>query len=125
MKKENHCPVRIPFLFLCLLFFPLSNAANAEVKIFKLKNDTAFSISGEVTARNSHESWFQAAVPQADNDYDYFFTRSRLGLALRNPHVGIFVQAQGVHMANLPENSIAPAPQGSTANSAPARFTPR
>jgi hypothetical protein len=88
------------------------HTARGEVKVFQLSKEASFSISGEVTARNSYESWFQSDPPKADNDYDYFFTRTRLGISLSHPYIGLSLQAQDVHMWNLPENSLAPAPQG-------------
>jgi hypothetical protein len=74
--------------------------------------DAGVFLSGELSARDTAESWFQSEPARADNDYNYVFTRSRLALALRHTYFGAYVQAQGVHMWNLPENSIAPPPQG-------------
>jgi len=98
------------WMLLGLLIIP--GSARAEITLFTLDKDTKVLLSGEVTARNTFENWFDPSATTADNSYDYFFTRSRLSLALRNPYIGAFVQAQDVHMWNLPEKSIAPAPQG-------------
>ncbi len=90
----------------------VSEGAIAEVKLFELGKDTIISASGEIAARNTYESWFQSTPGRGDHSYDYFFTRTRLAIALRNPYIGAYVQGQDVHMRNLPENSIAPSPQG-------------
>lgn len=97
---------------MAILIAAVSRPALAEVEIFKVGKETSVSISGELTARHSYEDWFQAATPRAESDYNYFFTRTRLGLGLRNPYIGAFVQAQDVHMWNVPEHSQAPNPQG-------------
>lgn len=102
----------IYMLGMALSLLSTTGTANAEIKLFTLGKDTGISASGEITARNTYENWFEPALETVDSNYDYFFTRSRLAIALRNPYIGAFVQAQHVYMWNLPENSIAPAPQG-------------
>ena len=112
--KQNHGPVpkSMYVLLVGMVILCSSGAAKAEVELFKLGKDAKVSVAGEILARDSGESWFQSEPPQADNSYNYFFTRSRLSLALRHPYVGAFVQAQDVHMWGIPEKSIAPAPLG-------------
>jgi hypothetical protein len=99
-------------LWMALSLLSTSDTASAEIKVFKLDKDTGIYASGEITARNTYENWFGPALQSVDNNYDYFFTRSRLSIAIRNPYIGAFVQAQAVHMWNLPDKSIAPSPQG-------------
>jgi|WetSurSiteA1Bulk_404760.scaffolds.fasta_scaffold09231_1 hypothetical protein len=112
--KQNRClyVAGIYLLFMVLSFLSISNTAMAEIKLFTLDKNTSISASGEITARNTYENWFEPALPNLEHSYDYFFTRSRLAIALRNPYIGAYVQAQHVYMWNLPENSIAPSPQG-------------
>lgn len=111
-QRPNYCLTRIYMLLLALSLLSIPGTANAEIKLFTLDKDTSISLSGEITARNTYENWFEPALKSVNTSYDYFFTRSRLALALRNPYIGAFVQAQHVYMWNLPENSIAPPPQG-------------
>lgn len=113
MKRDHGLFPKAAHAFLIsMLILSVSEAAKAEVDLFKLGKETRVSVAGEITARDSYESWFQSEPPQADNNYNYFFTRSRLSLAMRHPYIGAFIQAQDVHMWNIPENSIAPAPRG-------------
>lgn len=70
------------------------------------------SAEGEIALRYSYWNWFEPADGTADNSYDYFFTRTRLGLTFENPGFRAYLQAQDVHMFGLPENSVAQAPQG-------------
>lgn len=96
-------------LFLGMMIGFASLEAKAEIDVVKSK-EFRFSISGEITARNTYENWFEA-TPSGDNSYDYFFTRTRLKASLRHSLVGAHVQLQDVHMWNLPE-TITPGPQG-------------
>jgi hypothetical protein len=111
-QKRNLYLAGIYMLFMGFVILSIPGTAKAEFKLFTLDKDTSISASGEITARNTYENWFQPASSNRDNSYDYFFTRTRLAIALRNPNIGVFVQAQDVHMFNLPENSIALSPQG-------------
>ena len=111
LKRDPYL-VGILSLYLALSIVSNPGAAKAETRLFTLNKDTSLSASGEITFRNTYENWFKPALTNVNNDYDYIFTRTRLAIALRNPYIGAFVQAQDVHMWNLPEKSIAPAPQG-------------
>ena len=86
----------------------------AEIEIIKIgeKGEGSLSVEGEVAARNSYWNWFQSEETGTDKSYDYFFTRTRLGISLKHPYIGAYIQAQDVHMWNLPDNSLAPPPQG-------------
>jgi hypothetical protein len=111
LLKQLLRPGMFSFFFaLILLIYP--HAASAEVEVLKLENNAGIYVSGEITARHSYENWFQSATPSADNSFHYFFSRTRLGVSVRHPYVGAFVQAQDVRMGNLPENAVAPAPRG-------------
>jgi hypothetical protein len=113
MKQRPRCFLAgMNWLLIVFIFLSIPGAANAETKLFTLGKDTSISASGEITARNTYENWFEPSVPNVKNSYDYFFTRSRLAIAFRNPFISALVQAQDVHMWNLPESSIAPSPQG-------------
>ena len=114
MKQGFSLPLKRPAyaLLLSLIVLSVSESAMAEIDLFKMGKDVKVTMAGEIVARDSYESWFSPSSSQADPSYNYFFTRSRLSLALRHPYFGAFVQAQDVHMWNLPENSIAPAPLG-------------
>lgn len=99
-------------LLVHLTLLSIFNVATAEVEIFKPGTNTSISAEGSIVYRSAYWNWFQSSDPVADNEYNYFFIQSRLGIYLDNPHIGAYVQAQDVYMGNLPENSLAPAPQG-------------
>jgi hypothetical protein len=102
--------------FLTLLVFlsllSVCKVAGAEEEIFKVGDHTSISAEGSLLYRSAYWNWFQSSGTEAENAYNYFFTQSRLGISLKYPYVGAYVQAQDVYMGNLPENSLAPAPQG-------------
>jgi hypothetical protein len=117
-QRRNFYLAGIYILFMGMGLLGTPRVAKAEFKLFTLDKDTGVFVSGEITLRNTVENWFQPASPNFKNSYDYFFTRSRLAIALRNPYIGAYVQAQDVHMWNLPENAIAPSPQGAMGSGA-------
>ena len=111
-QRQSIFILRTLILLASLYFIPFSNEARAEVEIFKVGGEGSFSVEGEVVARNSYWSWFQSEDEDTDKNYDYFFTRSRLGLSLDQAYIGAYIQAQDVHMWNLPDHSWASSPQG-------------
>jgi hypothetical protein len=117
-QRRNLYLAGICLLLMAVSFISTSNTAKAETKLFTLDKNTSITASGEITFRNTYENWFEPALTNVNSDYDYIFTRTRVAIALRNPYIGAFVQAQDVHMWNLPENSIAPAPQGALGSGA-------
>lgn len=99
-------------VFLSTVAVPqLINNVHAKVTVTE-SNAGKITAGGEVAVRYSNWNWFQPAGGTFDNSYDYFFSRSRLNLELESGSFRAFLQAQDVHMAGLPENSAAPAPQG-------------
>jgi len=56
-----------------LLIIP--GSARAEIKLFTLDKDTDVSLSGEITARNTFENWFD---PSASLYYGHAFGRDVL-----------------------------------------------
>ena len=111
-QRRNFYLAEIYFLLAALTVVSIPAISKAEVKVFTLDKDTTIAASGEVTFRNTYENWFQPVQTNVNNDSDYIFTRTRLAIALRNRYIGAFVQAQDVHMWNLPERSIAASPEG-------------
>ncbi len=109
-QKRNLMVIAAPINLLIILSF--CNGARAEVEIFRPAADTSISAEGEVVLRSSYWNWFQSSDTAAENEYGYYFIRSRLGLSLKNKHLGAYVQTQDTYMWNLPENSLAPPPQG-------------
>ncbi|KPK22689.1 MAG: hypothetical protein AMK69_19270 [Nitrospira bacterium SG8_3] len=72
----------------------------------------SFEANGEVVTRYAHWNWFEPFDSFAENSYDYIFTRTRFGLSLNLASAKIYLQAQDVHMWDLPDNAIVPPPQG-------------
>ena len=100
------------WLLIGLFIISVPNTAEAEVEIFKQGKDLRLSAGGEVVVRSSYWNWFQSTPSSAENEYNHFFTRSRLGILLDHSYIGAYVQGQFVDMWNLPEDSLAPPPQG-------------
>lgn len=96
-------------LFICL-FFPKS--ASGDVEVYKFpRNIGTLSFSGEILGRYEYRDWFDPK-PGFDNQYGFFFQRTRLGLRFNSEKINVFVQGQYIHLFNLPEHSIAPPPYG-------------
>jgi hypothetical protein len=84
---------------------------NGGLQLYQSQNkDVKMTLGGEVMARYEHWNWFEA--PANHNEYDYWFERTRLNLKLDSKHMVVFVQPQYVHMFSLPDNAVAPSPQG-------------
>jgi hypothetical protein len=104
--------LQITALTFLSVFLLVCTGAQAEIGIFKPSAGTSISAEGEVVFRSAYWNWFRSSDSVAENDYNYFFTRSRLGISMKNPYVSAYAQVQDTAMWNLPENSLAPAPQG-------------
>jgi len=106
--------IRICCFALSLLII-ISTPAFAKVTILDFKDYLGeIWASGEVVTRYENWNWFEPIGEDNDNnDYDFFFTRSRLGLGWEKDWVEVFVQVQDTHMWGLPDDAIAPPPAGS------------
>ena len=94
-------------------YFILTDSANADYTIAEFDNkEGSFEANGEVVTRYAHWNWFEPFDSFAENSYDYIFTRTRFGLSLNLASAKIYLQAQDVHMWDLPDNAIVPPPQG-------------
>lgn len=94
-----------------LLMFPLKPAFS-EIDIYKFPGDMGkLSFSGEMLWRYEYRDWFDPK-PGYDNQYGFFFQRTRLGLKLDTKKIDVVVKGEYIHLFNLPERSIAPAPYG-------------
>jgi len=101
--------------FALVMLITISTPTFAKVTILDLKGDLGeIWTSGEVVTRYENWNWFEPTNAENDNnDYDYFFTRSRLGFGYESKWIDIFIQAQHTHIWDLPDNANAPAPAGS------------
>ncbi|MFH0814066.1 MAG: alginate export family protein [Pseudomonadota bacterium] len=73
------------------------------------------SLSADLRIIYRHEfwDWFKPPAQRNDNNrYDFFFTRSLVGLKLTLPNFLSYIQAQDVHMWGLPDDAIATSPAG-------------
>jgi len=94
---------------------PVIFIGEAEAKLTIAEFDVGkgdFAAEGEVTARYAYWNWFAPSASTEENDYDYIFTRTRLGLTLNFSPVRVYIQAQDTHMWGLPDDAIAPPPLG-------------
>ncbi|MEJ2697677.1 MAG: alginate export family protein [Candidatus Sulfobium sp.] len=94
---------------LCFVLF-WGTAVSADVTLYG-NHGTKLSLSGEVTGRVEYWNFFEPAGP-FNNDYFYEFTRTKLGVKFESNHLDAFLQLQNVNMFGLPDDAIAPPPQG-------------
>jgi hypothetical protein len=73
--------------------------------------ESQISADVEILGRYEYWNWFSAQT-SADNNYGYFFTRTRIGLRYTSELIHAYVQAQNTAMLGLPDNATAPAPAG-------------
>jgi hypothetical protein len=100
------------FMLECYLLVWVDRA-NAEYTIAEFDaGKGSFRADGEITTRYAYWNWFEPSNSVAKNSYDYFFTRTRLGLSLNFSPVRFYMQAQDAHMWGLPDDAIAESPQG-------------
>ena len=92
----------------------LSSPASANVTLFTHSTDQGeLWASGEVVSRYENWNWFEPPPESNDNnDYDYYFIRSRLALGYKFKWLEAFVQIQDTHVGGLPNNSVAAPPAG-------------
>jgi len=111
-SKLNFCFANImgfTIFFICLLY---SRFVFADLEIYKFpRNIGTLSFSGEILGRYEYRDWFDPK-PGFDNQYGFFFERTRLGLRFNSEKINAFVQGQYIHLFDLPENSFAPPPYG-------------
>ena len=111
-KKSLFLIISATIISLSTIFFT-AITGNVEAKETIAEGNLGkLSAEGEVALRYENWNWFEPLGGTADNRYDYFFSRSRLGLEFENPSFRAYIQVQDAHMFGLPENAIAPAPQG-------------
>jgi len=102
----------IVILILLFIYLFSPKYASGDVEIYKFpRNIGKLSFSGEMLWRYEYRDWFDPE-PGFDNQYGFFFKRTRLGLRFNSEKINAFVQGQYIHLFNLPEHSIAPPPYG-------------
>ena len=96
------------------IFLILSSPALANITLYTHSNDQGkIWASGEVVSRYENWNWFEPSPQRNDNnDYDYYFIRSRLALGYKFKWLEAFIQIQDTHVGELPNNSIAAPPAG-------------
>lgn len=90
------------------LFFPL--LAYADITLYEKEGKT-LKLSGEAAARIEYRNFFDPTGP-FDSEYYFGFTRTKIGLQYTSGLLNIFIQGQNTNVLNLPDNAIAPPPQG-------------
>lgn len=101
------------FIITAILLF-LATETSANVTLFTFSDDHGeVWVSGNMVTRYENWDWFKPSRhPNSNNDYDYYFIRSRLGLGVKFKMVEAFLQMQDTHVWDLPNDSISPAPEG-------------
>ncbi|MBN2706312.1 MAG: alginate export family protein [Deltaproteobacteria bacterium] len=109
--KGFRSPCLLVLIFLATTVFgPLPAQAQLTLKEFT-HNQGRISADLEVLGRYEYWNWF-APKNTADQDYGYFFTRSRMGLGFANQYLKAYIQAQNTMVSGLPNDALAPAPAG-------------
>lgn len=109
MKKH----VRAGFLLVSIisaLLLPLTAGAEVTLKTFaEAKSEITADL--EVLGRYENWNWFTPSA-SANNAYDYFFTRTQIGISYKTSLINAYVQAQNTAMLGLPDDAVAQAPAG-------------
>lgn len=104
--------IKVWLTSLILIISILNGVTHADVTISKFANgDGSLNADGQITGRYEYWNWFESGLTSADNSYDFYFTRTRIGLSLSVPQFRAYVQGQDVHMWGLPDDVAAP-PRG-------------
>ena len=101
-------------IIIIIIFFIHCSPVSANITLFTHKADQGeLWASGEIVSRYENWNWFEP-LPQSNdnNDYDYYFVRSRLALGYRFKWLEAFIQIQDTHVGELPNNSLAAPPAG-------------
>ena len=97
-----------------IIFFIHCSPVSANITLFTHNADQGkLWASGEIVSRYENWNWFEP-LPQSNdnNDYDYYFIRSRLAFGYRFKWLEAFIQIQDTHVGELPNNSLAAPPAG-------------
>jgi hypothetical protein len=100
--------------FIAVFLLSFSTAASANITLFTFDNDEGeVWASGSVVTRYENWDWFTPRTTGNDNnDYDYHFTRSRVGVGLKYKWIEAFFQMQDTHIWDLPNDAISPGSAG-------------
>lgn len=69
------------------------------------------SVSASLRTRGEFWNWFEPTGPQ-DNQYEFVATVARVGLQWKDDFFDVMVEGQNTSLLNLPDDAVAPAPQG-------------
>lgn len=98
------------FIMLVVLIAVFPVLAGAEYKLYEAEGKS-LNLKGEIVMRPEYVKFFEPKGPY-DNDYLFGFTRTKIGLEYKSKSLDIFIQGQNTNVLGLPDNAIAPAPQG-------------
>jgi hypothetical protein len=95
-----------------VLFLP--TVVSAKITLFTFDNDRGeIWTTGNIVTRYENWDWFQPSRQVNDNnDYDYYWIRSRLGFGFTLKRIEAFLEIQDTHMWDLPNNAGASPPAG-------------
>ncbi|MEJ2365758.1 MAG: alginate export family protein, partial [Deltaproteobacteria bacterium] len=114
MKREIRSKlvkITVCMVVLWILGTVITGNAFAAVKLAEIGQGNG-TVTADLDVIGRYENWEWFDPGTNDNEYGYYFTRTRLGLGLNLSWMAAYIQAQDTHMWNLPENAIAPAPAG-------------
>jgi hypothetical protein len=105
--------IRIPFITIVIVL-SLTTAVPARITLFSFEDEQGeVWTSGSIVARYENWNWFQPSQQANDNnDYDYYWIRSRLGIGLTYKFLESYLEVQDTHVWNLPDNAGALPPAG-------------
>jgi hypothetical protein len=87
---------------------------SAKVTIYSFDNDQGeVWTSGNIVTRYENWDWFKPSQQvNDDNNYSYYWIRSRLGVGLKYKWIETFLQVQDTHIWSLPNGAISSPPAG-------------
>lgn len=92
-----------------ILTIALSTHAHGEVVLSSIS--PKLSVSGSLRLRGEFWGWFEPKGPQ-DNTYNFFGSIARGAVQWKDDAFDLVFEAQNSSLAHLPENAVAPAPEG-------------
>ena len=81
LTGKSHVVVLLLFVWAVVLSIPGTSPVQAAVVVSEFNDGKGrFEAEGNVAIRYANWNWFESEGGFADNDYDYFFTRTRFGV---------------------------------------------
>src|SRR4051812_30943329 len=107
MRRLSSCSLLVLISTVTLSVIP--TAARSDYVLSQIS--PKLSISGSVRLRGEFWDWFASHGPQNSN-YNFFGSVARGMVSWKDDAFDVVFEGQNSSLANLPDESVAPAPQG-------------